>query len=36
MIKIEDRFYKDGANWNANCEEVGLIGYADLDINVMR
>lgn len=36
MIKIEDRFYKDGADWNANCEEVGLIGYADPDINVMR
>ena len=29
-------FYKDGANWDANCEEVGLVGYADPDINVVR
>ena len=36
MLKIEVRFYKDGANWDANCEEVGLVGYADPDINVVR
>ena len=29
-------FYLDGANWDAECEEVGLVGYADPDINVVR
>jgi hypothetical protein len=29
-------FYKDGANWDSNCEEVGVVGYADPDINVVR
>ena len=36
MLKVEVRFYKDGANWDADCEEVGLVGYADPDINVVR
>ena len=36
MVKVEVRFYKDGANWDANCEEVCLVGYADPDINVVR
>ena len=36
MIKVEVRFYKDGDNWDAECEEVGLVGYADPDINVVR
>ena len=29
-------FYKDGENWDAECDEVGLVGYADPDINVVR
>ena len=29
-------FYLDGANWDAECQEVGLVGYADPDINVVR
>ena len=36
MVKVEVRFYKDGANWDADCDETGLVGYADLDINVVR
>jgi len=36
MLKIEVRFYKDGANWDADCDETGLVGYADPDINVVR
>ena len=36
MWKVEVRFYKDGDNWDAECEEVGLVGYADPDINVVR
>ena len=29
-------FYKDGENWDAECDEVGLVGYADPDINIVR
>jgi hypothetical protein len=36
MRKVEVRFYKDGDNWDAECEEVGLVGYADSAINVVR
>lgn len=36
MRKVEVRFYKDGDNWDAECKEVGLVGYADPDINVVR
>jgi hypothetical protein len=36
MRKVEVRFYKDGDNWDAECGEVGLVGYADPDINVVR
>jgi hypothetical protein len=36
MLKIEVRFYKDGANWDADCDETGLVGYADPNINVVR
>jgi hypothetical protein len=36
MRKVEVRFYKDGDNWDAECEEVELVGYADPDINVVR
>ncbi len=36
MLKVEIRFFKDGANWDADCDETGLVGYADLDINVVR
>jgi len=36
MRKVEVRFYKDGDNWDAECEEVGLVGYADPDINIVR
>ena len=36
MLKVEVRFYKDGENWDAECDEVGLVGYADPDINIVR
>ena len=36
VINVEVEFYKDGTNWDANCEEVGLVGYADPDIIVVR
>ena len=36
MVIVEVRFYKDGANWDADCDETGLVGYADPDINVVR
>lgn len=36
MIKVEVRFYKDGDNWDVDCDEAGLVGYADPDINVVR
>ena len=36
VIDVEVEFYKGGTNWDANCEEVGLVGYADPDINVVR
>ena len=29
-------FYLDGKNWDAECQEVGLVGYSDPDINVVR
>ena len=35
-IKVVVDFYKDGKNWDANCQEVGLVGYADPDITVVR
>jgi len=35
-IKVVVDFYKDGKNWDANCQGVGLVGYADPDINVVR
>ena len=35
-INVAVRFYEDGKNWDAECEEVGLVGYADPDINVVR
>jgi hypothetical protein len=36
LVIVEVRFYKDGANWDADCDETGLVGYADPDINVVR
>ena len=36
MLKVEVRFYKDGKNWDAECDEVGLVGYANPDINIVR
>ena len=36
MVTIEVRFYKDGDNWDVDCDEAGLVGYADPDINVVR
>ena len=36
MHKVEVRFYKDGNNWEVDCDEAGLVGYADPDINVVR
>ena len=36
MIKVEVRFYKDGENWDAECEEVGLAGYGNADLNIVR
>lgn len=36
MVKVEVRFYKDGKNWDADCDETGLVGYADPDISVVR
>ena len=36
MLKVEVRFYKDGNNWEVDCDEAGLVGYADPDFNVVR
>ena len=36
MLKVEVRFYKDVENWDAECDEVGLVGYANPDINIVR
>ncbi len=36
MVIVEVRFYKDGDNWEVDCDEAGLVGYADPDINVVR
>ena len=36
MLKVEVRFFKDGANWDAICEEVGLAGYGNADLNIVR
>ena len=36
VINIAVRFYKDGDNWEVDCDEAGLVGYADPDINVVR
>jgi len=36
MLKVEVRFYKDGNNWEVDCDEAGLVGYADPDINIVR
>ena len=35
-VKVVVDFYKDGENWDAECDEVGLVGYADPDINIVR
>ena len=35
-MKVVVDFFKDGENWDAECDEVGLVGYADPDINVVR
>ncbi len=35
-MKVVVDFYKDGENWDAECDEVGLVGYADPDINIVR
>ena len=29
-------FFLDGSNWDADCQEVGLVGYADPDLNKVR
>ena len=36
MVIVEVRFYKDGDNWEVDCDEAGLVGYADPNINVVR
>jgi hypothetical protein len=36
VVNVEVRFYKDGDNWEVDCDEAGLVGYADPDINVVR
>ena len=33
---VEVRFFKDGDNWDVDCDEAGLAGYANPDINVVR
>ncbi|MFM8825339.1 MAG: hypothetical protein ACKOEA_05520 [Candidatus Nanopelagicus sp.] len=33
---VEVRFFKDGDNWDVDCDEAGLTGYANPDINVVR
>ena len=35
-MKVVVDFFKDGENWDAECDEVGLVGYADPDINIVR
>jgi hypothetical protein len=35
-VKVVVDFFKDGENWDAECDEVGLVGYADPDINIVR
>ena len=35
-MKVVVDFYKDGENWDAECDEVGLVGYANPDINIVR
>ena len=29
-------FFRDGSNWDADCQEVGLVGYANPDLNKVR
>ena len=36
MLKVEVRFYKDGENWDAECDEDGLAGYGNTDLNIVR
>jgi hypothetical protein len=33
---VEVRFFKDGDNWEVDCDEAGLVGYANADLNVVR
>jgi hypothetical protein len=33
---VEVRFFKDGDNWEVDCDEAGLVGYANPDLNVVR
>ena len=35
-MKVVVDFFKDGENWDAECDEVGLVGYADPDIKIVR
>ena len=33
---VEVRFFKDGDNWEVDCDEAGLAGYGNPDLNVVR
>ena len=35
-IKVVVDFYKDGKNWDANCQEVGLVGYQGRDLPTVK
>jgi hypothetical protein len=35
-LLVEVRFFKDGDNWEVDCDEAGLVGYANPDLNVVR
>ena len=36
MLKVEVEFFCIDGQWDATCEEVGLAGYGNVDLNIVR
>ena len=36
MLKVEVEFFCIDGQWDASCEEVGLAGYGNADLNIVR
>ena len=36
MLKVEVEFFCIDGQWDASCEEVGLAGYGNADLSIVR